>query len=92
MTDRHILKRKCISSKKPDTASNLTELMRVIRKRQRLTQTQVATFLQIEQSAYCRMEADGQGITAEQWFNFCTLTETSPDSAFFGVVDLFSPL
>lgn len=71
---------------------NLPLMMRAIRKRQGLGQVQVSKYLDLEQSAYSRVEGGTQKLTAEQWFLFCDLTQTPPDAAFLGQIDSLRPI
>ncbi len=72
--------------------SQLPALLKAIRKRQNLGQIQVAKVLKLEQSSYSRVESGIQKLTAEQWFLFCELTQTPPDAAFLGYIDLLRPI
>jgi transcriptional regulator with XRE-family HTH domain len=68
----------------------IAALMRAARKKNDLTQVEVAKRLQISQSALSKIESGLLIPSAPQWFEFCQVTHISPDSLTTGYMERLS--
>lgn len=71
--------------------NKVARVVRAARKQLGLVQEKIANSLDLEQSAWSRIEAGKQMLSAAQWVTFCDLTGVSPDSIVLGYVDSATP-
>lgn len=75
-----------------EISSRILPILRAARKRAGYTQESLSKRLGLHQSAYSRIESGSQNISAEEWFEFCRLTETPVESALTGFIDRATPI